>query len=555
LRAAVAVVVLVLAAFAPSGASAAAPIDAGGGIDRVTVHLDGAEVTRVAEIRVPAGESQVRLTRIPLGVQPDSILVRGRGVAASIGAVELRSEVAEPLKPGDSAGLDVERARLDAEGRRLGLEELTDRDLKKYLDSLRDVASSPPAKSEAALQPNPAALAQMLAFLKKGYDDLTARSLEREDRRRALARDLELLNAKLGAGAPQGALMTRAAIVDVHAEDAGTLRLELSYVVPGARWRPTYRAALDAQAGTIDLVSEAVIAQQTGEDWDDVALTLTTAAPSQGLQAPYLATRTLSPVTDAPDIGIGGGTSGQIAYRAGPSGNSVIDGGLSLATPDFLRTNEGDSATLTAAMQSGQQVSYTVPGRHDVASDLAEHRVTLRTDDLPARLAYVTTPELREEAFAQATVTAPEERPLLSGPARVVSGGAYLGQFMLPETSPGADLRIPFGNDSRLEVKRTALPLQRKETGKDVQVTHEVHATVTNRRSVPVSVTLKERIPVAQDESITVKVGAATTPGSTTEADRPGVLGWVLELEPKESKEIELHYTVRHPQGMILPGE
>ena len=546
------VVLAILAGSASSPGAVAVPLDAGGGIDRVTVHLDGAEITRVAEIRVPAGESQVRFARIPQAVHPDSILVRGRGVAASIGAVELRSEAEEPRRPAEAAGLDAERARLDAEDRRLGMEELTDRDLKKYLDSLRDVASSPPAKSEAVLQPNPAALSQMLAFLKKGYDDLAARSLEREERRRALARDLELLQAKLGTGAPQAAVTTRAAIVDVHAEDAGTLRLELSYVVPGARWRPTYRASIDAQSGSVDLVSEAVIVQRTGEDWNDVALTLTTSAPSQGLQAPYLATRTLSPVADAPDISIGGGTGGQIAYGGNYAAAAAreTDGALHVLNADVGILN-----LVTASMQSGQQVSYTVPGRHDVASDAAEHRVTLRTDDMPARLAYVTTPELREDAFAQATVRAPEDRPLLAGPVRVVSGGAYLGQFVLPETSPGAEMRIPFGIDSRLEVDRTALPLERKETGRDIQVAHEVHATVTNHRSVPVSVTLKERIPVAPDESITVKLGAATTPGAITEDDRPGVLAWELDLAPKESKEIELHYTVRHPKGMILPGE
>ena len=65
----------------------------------------------------------------------------------------------------------------------------------------------------------------------------------------------------------------------------------MSYRVTGANWTPVYEARLTAAADKpeISLVRRAELRQRTGEDWSDVALTLSTTRSAGGTRAPDLA--------------------------------------------------------------------------------------------------------------------------------------------------------------------------------------------------------------------------------------------------------------------------
>ena len=71
--------------------------------------------------------------------------------------------------------------------------------------------------------------------------------------------------------------------VTLAAEKAGEVRL--SYQVRGPGWQPGYRAALDPAGPGVKLERLALVAQDTGEDWQDVALTLSTGQPGRATQA------------------------------------------------------------------------------------------------------------------------------------------------------------------------------------------------------------------------------------------------------------------------------
>ena len=60
----------------------------------------------------------------------------------------------------------------------------------------------------------------------------------------------------------------------------------------GARWAPLYDARLDTgtreRKPALELVRRAEIVQQTGEDWSDVALSVSTVRTAKGGSAPEL---------------------------------------------------------------------------------------------------------------------------------------------------------------------------------------------------------------------------------------------------------------------------
>ena len=79
-----------------------------------------------------------------------------------------------------------------------------------------------------------------------------------------------------------------AATVEVTMPEPGVFTLELSYVLPGASWTPQYDVRVDAEHSQVTLTYQGLVSQSTGEDWQQVELTLSTARPSQVTRVPEL---------------------------------------------------------------------------------------------------------------------------------------------------------------------------------------------------------------------------------------------------------------------------
>jgi hypothetical protein len=65
-------------------------------------------------------------------------------------------------------------------------------------------------------------------------------------------------------------------------------RLEIDYLVPGARWAPGYTLRFDPDFARADLELRALVCQATGENWEGVRLTLSTAASQRWTDLPEL---------------------------------------------------------------------------------------------------------------------------------------------------------------------------------------------------------------------------------------------------------------------------
>src|SRR5262245_66202652 len=80
-------------------AASAADIEATSSIDTVTVYPDGATVTRVLKVNLPAGENVVLVRDFPLGLDPASLRVEGEGGArVQIGSIDARPPAPQPVQ-------------------------------------------------------------------------------------------------------------------------------------------------------------------------------------------------------------------------------------------------------------------------------------------------------------------------------------------------------------------------------------------------------------------------------------------------------------------------
>ena len=108
-------------------------------------------------------------------------------------------------------------------------------------------------------------------------------------RQREIDRELARLEAERTANPPRKMEVR----IDLASDAATSATFRVTYTVRGARWAPLYDARLDTgtrdRKPALELVRRAEIVQQTGEDWSDVALSVSTVRTAKGGSAPELA--------------------------------------------------------------------------------------------------------------------------------------------------------------------------------------------------------------------------------------------------------------------------
>jgi len=75
-------------------------------------------------------------------------------------------------------------------------------------------------------------------------------------------------------------------IIKIAAREPCEFSLDLSYIITGASWRSTYQVRVESKDKSCVLVYQGVIRNTTGENWDNVLVTLSTAEPSKGGEPP-----------------------------------------------------------------------------------------------------------------------------------------------------------------------------------------------------------------------------------------------------------------------------
>src|SRR5690606_7620677 len=154
--------------------------------------------------------------------------------------------------------------------------------------------------------------------------------------------------------------------ISVAIDGQGERNVSLTYVVPAPVWKTSYRLVTSAD-GTARLQAWAILENATGEDWDDVKITLTSGNPStlrQELYEPLWRQREEInvAVTQQPKFRA---DSGAMAARAAPAPQQSFGGRALLeAAPEFDMAGIAEAAAVT---EGDIASTFELPGLHDLA--------------------------------------------------------------------------------------------------------------------------------------------------------------------------------------------
>ena len=537
-------------------------VDLESAITEVTVYPQGGQVTRQGTATVDAaGEHALSFVGLPMALDTGSFRATGTGPAGTrILSVESTQEYHETA-PEES----LTRLRDEIEQLERAIHLLDERDKlmaqqEQWLASLGEQSARSLAWGLARGTAKPSDASGLLAFTDEQAQRLAAARQEIQRQRTESQRTLDARRRELArlSGAFQPDRLT--AIVRIETAEAGEVTVNLSYLVYGAAWHPRYDARVDAEAARVQLTQQGLVTQNTGEDWQQVALALSTARPSATVRLPDEPDPWYLDEYQPPQPRVySAAPKMRQALTRGPMGGAAADGMVAMAQPiaaaDAYQAREMDLATADVE-QSGAAQVFHIGGRSDVPSDGSPHTLGIGAYDLPCRMEYIAEPVVSEGAHLRALPKNTTGTVLLPGEMYVFHAGAagdeYVGATQLEPTAQDAELTLYLGIDDNITVKREMIERD-TDKGNILQggirrVTLGYRVTLANRTAAPQTVILKDRMPVPRHERIKIKpLDFRPQPTSKTKLEQ---LTWETQLTPGEERKIEWRFTIEAPADL-----
>jgi uncharacterized protein (TIGR02231 family) len=533
-------------------AAFAAEIKGTSAIEAVTVYPAGAEVTRVGKVTVERGEHTLLFTDLPADALASSIRVEGKATGKlEIGSVDTRI-VQVPRT--DEQVVATERRRIEQ-----AIEKLKDErsilqaaiqaaeTQKRLIDNLAQMPAQPlPANAAPAAQPN---WNELFALIGQRGGEAQKTILETQIKVRETDRQIKDLEGKLASVAP-----TKRARMEVKVSVAAAAQLEaeiiIRYQVGRAAWTPYYDARLSTGTKTVapklQLVRRASIEQRTGESWENVALSLSTARPEAGTAAPLLAPLVVDFESERPPpapVPRAAPTAGGL--RSAPSAAQSTDR-VARLDADALAAEEVRTRVEVQAFQA----VYGIAGRVTVPETGETKRVQIDAMDLDPALAVRAVPKRDEKAYLYAKIAVAPGTPLLPGQVSLFRDATFVGNGRFPLLAPGEEHELGFGVDDSVRVRYSIAEEKRGETGiinTSKTDSRSYRITAKNLHQRPIPLTVLDQIPVSQNSDIKVELTGKTAPSRRDVDDKRGVLAWDATLAPAEERVIEFGYRATWP--------
>ncbi len=391
-------------------------------IGSVTVYQDRAVVTRAASSELAAGEHELVLEKLPASLQENSLQVS----AKSTGQATLLDVKVRDAYQADTPNERVKQ--LEEQVRKLQVQQAALDDEAAVLDNQRELVlmmqrgATEPSKDGARLTLDELKAIQSLSAdsLAKALVGLRRVAEQKEN----LERELNALQDQLGQLQTTLSRRTKTVTLRVNLARAGKLDLNVSYAVAGARWTPAYDARLRPADRSVDLGYFGVIRQNTGEDWNNVKLTLSTARPSLGGGAPALQPWIVDVAAPPPPMPAPRRPAPAAAPQQAEAKMSRerIQSFSDAAAPMAEVAPEPVEQATAQVQSEATSASFQIKNTATLPSDNTTQRVAIATAKLPATLQYQSTPALREAMFLTAHASNNTDFPFPGGLAEHLPG-------------------------------------------------------------------------------------------------------------------------------------
>ncbi|MFY3768231.1 hypothetical protein AHYW_002143 [Providencia manganoxydans] len=504
-------------------------------LNQATIFLRGAELNNSAELVLPAGQSQITLTNVAQNVDKQSLSMSFATDDIVIRSVNLQHV---PTKPSYAADITALIKKINEIKNQIADININVKVNDEQLALLKDQRFFGESTALSLEQ-----ISSKLDFIRKQMASILSEQRVHEQNIQKLTEEMELLQTQLESKMPANADSQTEIVLTVDTPKSITTNMHVSYMTPDAGWSPSY----DIRAKAIDkpllLTYKADVIQNTGINWEQVKLSLSSTNPTRNIIPPALSPWYLS-VYDEQMADISGG---RMMMEMAPSAPAPI------ARMSAKKVNSG-IADYVVTDTNGVNLSYNIELPYSLNSTPRSQSITIKQQDVDAKYRYTATPKLSEEVYLQAEVDNWQNLNLLNGPANIYLMNNYIGSYQVMTDQLTKTLDVPFGIDKNIQISRASNELLRKKPtfiGSMIEQKESYIIKVKNNRNNDINLVVYDQLPVSQDSEIKI-TDMEYENGNLDKTN--GKIKWDLLLKPNQQTEIPLNYTLKYPKEKHIVG-
>jgi len=335
-------------------------------------------------------------------------------------------------------------------------------------------------------------------------------------------------------------------------EPQGALRLSLSYLMSNASWKPTYDIRVQSNStGTVELTYHGVITNNTGEDWKDASLALSTAQPQIGGGPPPLGTLRAHYPPVMREFK-------KSAKRMAPLASSVMK--KERERRSSMDYDEEKADVLVAEVkESATSTSFSIPRRATINSDGKPHKVTIEIIPLAGSFSHTIIPKESQHAYLRSKATNSTKFPFLAGKANVFMDDTFVATSELKTTNPGEELTLYLGSDPtvKVEFKESVFTSIKGVVSKSSQAKYQHDITVKNSKGKEILCDIYDQLPKSQEDKAKVTVLRPVIEdrereGGCTLSPKNNSLHWKVKVAPGKQFDVTYEYQIDYPADKLI---
>jgi uncharacterized protein (TIGR02231 family) len=329
-------------------------------------------------------------------------------------------------------------------------------------------------------------------------------------------------------------------IVHLIAEQAGQANLNFNYYITNAGWTPSYDLRALSNEQNIKLTYKAQIHQQSGNDWSNVKLVLSTANPNRSYALPQLSPWYLGYIQHK--------QRAKNDYYGNTPASKASGASLAEVVVAEAEKDAEFAYNYTSVSENLIETEYEIKLNYNIPTDGKDHYAAIMVKDLKTMYRYKAIPKLNNNVYLTALIPDWEEENIMAGNASIYYDGSYIGQTSLPSGGVEDTIQLSLGIDKNVTIKRAKVKDKSFEkffdNDKVHQYTYEI--TMKNSRSQKIEIDIEDQLPLSQDKNIVIEKRELS--GAKYE-EISGLLTWRTSIQAKDTKKLTLSYQVKSPKN------
>jgi uncharacterized protein (TIGR02231 family) len=534
----------------------------------VTVYADRAEVVRIFQGDLAAGDQSLLFDNLPANVDFSSIRVEGTGAFTlidirpeTVQVKEVANEAIRALQAKIQAQELIQKELALAEGRVAFRRSALD----KVLGRLTSVG-----KESANPEMDPLKWAAYLDFQAEQQVALDKEATDLAKRVKASRQLADTYNREIAALNGNQNRSRNLARVNVDVKAAGPVMVRLSYVVHGPSWKPVYDLRADTKAKSLEITYHAELRQSTGEDWQGVSLKLSTAEPSVGGREPEMSPWFLAKAEPVTLDELRRDSDGGLKRESRLAGR-IVEEKQNFAAATGNQFNEfstkagaavlADATVSTAAVVTGgTAATYVIERTTDIKSDNKMAKVTVTRLLLPSTYRHSCVPKLSGYVYLKTHATNKSDFTLLPGRTSVFLDGAFVANSSMDLVPAGQKFWTFLGVDQSVSVERKELARREESSGvfgkKTLRTVFDQVFKVKNGKATEIDLVIWDQLPMGDHEDIKVvleepKYEKDSTSFKMTETK---YVEWRHAVKAGEKRDVPYRFAIERPEDMQVIG-